>query len=141
MTDPTSAIFTAFYGALSPLTYGGSTIGCYTFAPNDAAMPYMILEQINYTDVGPKDRAIFEVTINVRIYDSSNSREATTNGIDTIGNSVINTILTTIGERLAVSGYDTIDVRLDNNLVLPAEVNETGVIFGKIIRFRLILEE
>jgi len=141
MTDLSSALYTAFYSALNTISYGGSTIGCYSFAPNDAEMPYIVLDNPIYIENGTKDRALFDTTINVKIYDASDSREATTNAIDAIGNSVINTILTTITERISLSGYATVDVKLDNVVILSPEMTETQAIWIKIIRFRLIIEE
>lgn len=140
MTDPSDAIYKAFYSQLNGITYSGSAVGCYTFAPGDKTKPYMILDNPVIEEVGTKDRAIFDITINVKVYDYSTSRVSTTNAVDDIGNSIINTILTTISERISVTGYDVIDVQLDNVIIPPAEINEKSIIRTKHIRFNLIME-
>jgi len=150
MKDPSDNIRDWLYGVLNgTVSYGGSYIPVYSYAPKDAEMPYIIIaEQMMNGEQGTKDAYITEHEVTIEIWTSFTGNDASYIPANNIGDQVLQIVRQrkledqgSGGEAVAgITGFNVIRL-LVNNLITDRFLIETGTVIYKSINIRLLLEE
>ena len=143
MKDPSGSIRTWLYGVLNTtVTYNAVAVPVYSFAPRNAAMPYILLAGQSSTselEESTKDCYINKQSFTIEIYSSNaNGNDATYKVVNTISDSVLQLVRTRTAPT--ISGYTVISVVLDSMLTDMMDF-ETNIVAIKILNFTMIIEE
>jgi hypothetical protein len=142
MKDPSDNIRTWLYGVLNTtVSYGGSVVPVYSFAPKDAAMPYILLagqSSSSELDESTKDCYINKHSFTIEIYSSHTGNDATYKAVNTISNSVL--VLVRTRTAPTISGFTVISVVLDSMLTDMMDF-DTKIVAIKILNLTMIIEE
>jgi len=142
MKDPSGLIRTWIYGVLNTkVTYGGSAVPVYSFAPKDAAMPYILLAgQTGSSELeeSTKDTYITRHSITIEIYASGTGNRASYVPVNTISDSVVQLVRTRT--KITITGYNVVSIVFDSSLT-DAYISDTNTITLKVLNFTLIMEE
>jgi len=142
MKDASGLIRTWLFGVLNgQISYGGSVVPVYSFAPKDAAMPYILLagqSAGSELDESTKDCYINKHTFTIEIYSSHTGNDASYVPINTISDSVLQKVRTRTAPT--ISGYTVISVVMDS-MVTDMMDFETKIVAIKILNFTMIIEE
>ena len=140
MKDPSGSIRTWLFGILDEnVSYGGSDVPVYSFAPKDATMPYILLGgQSSPGEEGPKDAYISTQNFTVEVYTSNLGNDGSYIPCDTIASSILQ--LVRLRTAITISGYNVISLTFDNMITDAIDV-ETEIVIYKIMYFTMIIEE
>ena len=143
MKDPSGSIRTWLYGVLNTtVTYNAVAVPVYSFAPRNAAMPYILLagqSSVSELEESTKDCYINKQSFTIEIYSANdNGNDATYKVVNTISDSVLQLVRTRTAPT--ISGYTVISVVLDSMLTDMMDF-ETKIIAIKILNFTMIIEE
>ena len=93
MKDPAGLVRSWLYTLLNTnVSYGSKTIPVYSFAPKDAAMPYILISQQSTGPEGnhsTKDSYVTDHSFTIEIYSSHTGNDASYVPINTISDSVM----------------------------------------------------
>lgn len=142
MKDPSGLIRTWLYGVLNgQVSYSSSTVPVYSFAPKDAAMPYILLagqSASSENEESTKDAWITRQSFTIEIYSSLTGNDASYVPINTISDSVVQKVRTR--SAISISGYNVISCVLDSTITDMMDF-ETKIVGIKILNFTMIIEE
>lgn len=141
MKDPSGYIRTWLYGVLNTtVSYGGVVVPVYSFAPKDAAMPYILIaEQTGDPEGGTKDAWINKHDITIEIFVSSKGNDASYVPLNTIANSVMQLVRTRAKVTID-SGFNVVSCT-SSGLVTTSFLGETDIILYKSLIISLVIEE
>jgi hypothetical protein len=142
MKDPSGLIRTWLFGVLNgQVSYLTVNVPVYSFAPKDAAMPYILLagqSASSENDESTKDCWITRQSFSIEIYSSHTGNDASYVPINTIADTVIQKVRTRTAPT--ISGYTVISVVLDSMITDMMDF-ETKIVGIKILNFTMIIEE
>ncbi len=141
MKDPSGYIRTWLYGVLNgTISYGGNAVPCYSIAPKDAVMPYILLGvQTSDPESGTKDAWITRHDITIEIYSSHTGNDASYIPVNTIANSVLGLVRTRTQVTID-STFNVISVT-SAGLITDHILTDTNIIIYKSIVLSLEIEE
>lgn len=140
MKDPTGAIRTWLFGVLNgTISYSGSVVPVYSFAPKDQTMPYMLIaEQSATREDGTKNDYISRHNVTLEIYSTHSGNDASYVPVNTIADSALQLIRTR--NTVSMTGYTVVAVTFDGALTGTID-NDTSIVIYKIININLIIAE
>ena len=142
MKDASDQIREWAYAVLNgTITYGGSVVPVYSFAPKDQTFPYMVIAEHMMTGEGEstKDAYLTGHEITIEIYTESIGNDASYVPANTIADSALQ-LLRTRTKVTGITGYNTISVVTDN-MITERILTDRNIIIYKSINIRLLLEE
>jgi len=142
MKDPSGVIRAWIYSQLNgTITYNTVAVPVYSFAPKDAAMPYILIaSQSGATelDASTKDSWITRQSFTIEIYSEHTGNNASYVPINTIGDSVVQKLRTR--SAITISGYNVVSLILDSTLTDMMDF-DTKIVGIKILNFTMLIEE
>jgi hypothetical protein len=141
MKDPSGLIRTWLFGALNTkVSYNSVVVPVYSFAPKDAAMPYILLAGFSSPgEDGTKDCYISKHQVTVEIYTSNTGNNATFVPLDAISDSVLQ--LLRIRTKVNIgTGYNVVSC-VNDGIITDSTSDETNIIMIKILNFTLTIAE
>ena len=142
MKDAADSIRTWLYGVLNnAVTYNSVAVPVYSFAPKDAALPYILLAGQSSgpeNDESTKDSWITRHQIAIEIYSEHTGNDATYKAVNSISNSILLLIRTRTAATM--SGYTVVSRVIDSTITDMMDF-DTKIIAVKIINLSLIIEE
>ena len=141
MKDPSGAIRTWLYGVLNgTVSYSGSVVPVYSFAPKDAAMPYMLIaEQSGGPDEGTKDCHITDQQVTLEIYTSHTGNDASYVPVNTISNTALQLIRTRT-KVTGLTGFNVVACVLDGTIT-DRFILDNKIVIIKVLNFTLTIAE
>lgn len=151
MKDPSDNIRDYVYNVLNgTVSYGGSYIPVYSFAPKDSAYPHIIIgeQQMLTEDPSPKDAWVTENTVTIEVWDSYTGNDASYVKVNTISNSILELLRTRAmaltgsgGWAIAgITGFNLISLTLDSSIT-DRFLWENKIIIFKSLNIKMLLEE
>lgn len=151
MKDPSDVIREWVYNVLyQTIYYSTAYVPVYSFAPKDAAFPYIIIgEQSMYGEnQSTKDKNITEHQIMIEVYSKHNGNDASYVPVNTIMDLVLQTIRTepldvtgSGGQSIPVlTGFNSINIIADS-MVTDRFQTDTNIIMYKSINISFLMEE
>lgn len=148
MKDPCDDIRDWIYTSLSGnISYGGSVVPVYSFAPSNASMPYIIIgEHAGIGESGAKDCYMWDITTELQIYTGFSPSKA---GYVPV-NAITNSIMGILGFRATTYGREEGSVAMNNFNVIKVsfgdfstnrELIDDKIVISKFINLNLTVEE
>jgi len=142
MKDPAGLVRSWLYTLLNTnVSYGGSIVPVHSFAPKDAAMPYILLAQQSTGPEGnhsTKDSYVTDHSFTLEIYSSHTGNDASYVPTNTISNSAMQLVRNR--SDITIEGYNIVSCVLDN-AITDNFLRDDNIIIIKVLNFTLIIEE
>ena len=142
MKDPSGLVRSWLYTLLNTnVSYGGSAVPVYSFAPKDAAMPYILLAQQSTGPEGnhsTKDSYVTDHSVTIEVYSSHKGNDASYVPVNTISNLLLQ--LVRVRTSITIAGYNVVSLVLDNTIT-DNFLMDDEIIIMKVLNFTLIIEE
>jgi len=151
MKDPSDNIRDYVYNVLyGTVSYGGSYVPVYSFAPKDATYPHIVIgeQQMLTEEPSPKDDWITEHSVTIEIWDSYSGNDASYVKVNTIANSVTQLLRTRTmtlsgsgGQTIAgITGFNLISLTVEN-MITDRFLWDNQIVIYKSLNIKLVLEE
>jgi hypothetical protein len=150
MKDPSDSIRTWLYNVLyGTVAYGGSYIPVYSFAPKDAAMPYIVIgEQTLDAEDMPKDSYVTSNNVTIEVYASYTGNDATYKAVNSISEDILEIIRQRSPETHGsggntvglITGYTIVSITMTGSMT-DRIMLENLIIVYKQLDINLLLEE
>jgi len=150
MKDASDIIREWVYNVLyKTITYGSAYVDVYSFAPKDAAFPYILIgEQMMTGEDGTKDKFITNHEVTIEVWTSFKGNDASYVPVNSISDSALQLLRQRSfethgsgGQTIAgFTGYNSITITV-NNLITDRFMMDNNIIIYKSIVLNLKLEE
>lgn len=148
MKDASGVIRQWLYDNLKGITYSGSSVPVYSFAPKDAAMPYIIIgDMLSTGEEGTKDTYIIGYDYTVEIWSSFTGNSASYIAVDNIANQIAEKIRT--GPEIVFSGSNPLPafgdfncIRIElTNMLTDKFLMDNKIVIYKSLSVNFLMEE
>lgn len=142
MNDAKTAIQTAYYGLLNGnITIDGANVPVGDKMNPPDTYPQIILS--DWTEIDDSDKSSFgsELTFTVHVYCRTAAQSASRADLYNIVGQIKQQLRTRPNSVDLSPDFKLIWLIVDDELSLPKELTDTHITFGRLIRFRMVVEE